>query len=66
MGKILDFLFGKSNNIFNKKGDVQHDLGATKWKQWKDRFRKGPEYDFTHHVGRAQKAPTTRNTNQNH
>jgi glucose/arabinose dehydrogenase len=57
MGKVLDFLFGKSPKIFNKDGDVQHDLGVTKWKQWKDRFRKNPDYDFNHHRGRTDKVP---------
>lgn len=52
---VLDFLFGKDAKIFNKKGVVEHDLGAKKWSGWSDRFAKNPDYDFTQHQGRAEK-----------
>jgi len=55
MGKVLDFLFGKDNNVFNKKGRVEHDLGPAKWNKWGDRFSKNPDYDFTKSHGREQK-----------
>ncbi len=58
MGKILDFLFGKDNNVFNSKGKVQHDLGKGKWNKWDDRFTKDPNYDFTQHSAREQKKQT--------
>ena len=58
MSKLLDFLFGKDNNIFNKKGVVQHDIGGTRWDQWKSRF-KDRNYDFTKHRGRAKKLGET-------
>lgn len=54
---VLDFLFGKAPKIFNKKGAVQHELGAIKWKAWKDRFRKNPDYDYTQHRGRTEDVP---------
>lgn len=56
MGKLLQFLFGKSPMIFNKKGAVQHDLGKKKWNGWSDRFTKDPNYDFTKHVGQSARA----------
>lgn len=56
MGKILQFLFGKSPEIFNKKGFVQHDLGKKKWTDWTDRFAKNPEYDFMKHRGQSDRA----------
>ncbi|MCC6137564.1 MAG: hypothetical protein IT287_02960 [Bdellovibrionaceae bacterium] len=55
MGKILQFLFGKPPEIFNKKGAVQHDLGKKKWAGWSDRFAKDPNYDFTKHVGQSSR-----------
>lgn len=60
MGKILQFLFGKPPEIFNKKGSVQHKLGKKKWTDWSDRFSKDPNYDFTKHSGqslRTEKKP---------
>lgn len=56
MGKLLDILFGKAPKIFNKKGNVQHDLGKQKWSGWSDRFTKDPNYDYTKHVANASRA----------
>ena len=56
---VLDFLFGKDAKIFNKKGVVEHDLGAKKWSGWSDRFTKNPDYDFAQHQGRAEKKNDT-------
>lgn len=53
MGKILQFLFGKGPEIFNKKGAVQHDLGKKKWTDWGDRFMKNPNYDYMKHKGQT-------------
>lgn len=55
MGKLLQFLFGKPAQIFNKKGSVQHDLGKKKWNNWSDRFTKDPNYDYTKHVGQTRR-----------
>lgn len=52
---IGDFLFGKDAKIFNKKGSVQHDLGASKWTQWSDRFSTNPDYNWKKHKGREFK-----------
>lgn len=65
MGKILDFLFGKDNNVFNAKGKVEHDLGKGKWNKWTERFSENPDYDFTQHQGRQQKKSTPANKTQN-
>lgn len=54
MSKLLQFLFGKSPQIFNRKGRVEHDIGKTRWNQWTERFNK-PEYDFKQHKGRDAK-----------
>ena len=56
MGFILDFLFGKSAKIFNKKGKVQHDLGEQKWQEWNNRLQEDPQYNWRQHKGRQ--APT--------
>jgi len=53
--KVLQFLFGKDAKIFNAKGKVQHDLGKSKWTEWKDRFAADPNYDFSKHHGRTAK-----------
>lgn len=52
---IGDFLFGKDAKIFNKKGAVQHDLGAPKWNKWGDRFSTNPDYNWKKHKGREFK-----------
>ena len=59
MKPLLDFLFGTSAKIFNKKGTVEHDLGKGLWSQWTERFSKNPDYDFTQHQGRENKKPAT-------
>lgn len=53
--KILDFLFGKDAQIFNRKGRVEHDLGKTKWEKWDNRFSENPNYDFQEHRGQRLK-----------
>lgn len=50
---ILEFIGGKSTNIFNKKGRVQHDLGNDKWDAWNKRLADDPNYDFKNHKGKA-------------
>lgn len=51
LNKVLEFLFGKSPDIFDAKGNVVHKLPAEKWQSWKDRFEKNPEYDWRAHQG---------------
>lgn len=47
---ILDFLFGKSPNIFDEDGNVRHHLGDHVWKAWEERFHTR-EYDWHNHTG---------------
>ena len=49
--KWLDFLFGKRPDIFNKKGQVEHQLKQKAWDEWQNRFAEGQEYDWTGHRG---------------
>jgi hypothetical protein len=51
MGGILDFLFGKDAKIFDKKGNIQHDLPDSKWSNWNNRYQQGPEYNWQSHTG---------------
>lgn len=51
MGKILDFLFGKSPKIFDKNGTVRHDLPKEKWEEWNKRYQQGQEYNWRNHKG---------------
>jgi hypothetical protein len=49
-----DFLFGKDPDIFDKNGEVRHNLPDNKWKDWDDRIRANPNYDFQYHKGQAK------------
>ena len=51
LDSILGFLFGKSPDIFDAKGNVVHKLPAEKWKAWRDRFERKKEYDWRAHKG---------------
>jgi len=52
---ILDFLFGKKPKInFSKQGQTYHDHSEEKWRLWKDRFEKNPEFNWKNHIGRRQ------------
>jgi hypothetical protein len=53
--KILDFLFGKSPKIFDRKGQVQHELPEDKWNAWQDRYMSDPEYNWRNHTGTRSK-----------
>jgi hypothetical protein len=53
--KLLDFLFGKSPDIFDAQGNVVHKLPPEKWKAWRERFEKKTEYDWRHHRGTERK-----------
>ena len=52
MKGLLNFLFGKQTNIFNKKGHVEHELGKKKWDLWNKRLKEDPNYDFRKHKGK--------------
>lgn len=61
MGKILGFLFGKSPDIFDAKGEVVHKLPDNYWKAWRERFDHNPDYDWHKHCGterRVRKKPS--------
>jgi hypothetical protein len=51
---IGNFLFGKDPDIFDNKGEVRHNLPETKWKEWDDRIRSNPNFDFRFHKGQAK------------
>lgn len=51
MGKVLDFLFGKDPDIFNKAGKVQHKLPRSRWEAWEGRFKSNPNYNWRLHIG---------------
>lgn len=51
MGKILDFLFGKSPQIFDEKGQVRHKLESKIWQKWEQRYQNSPEYNWRNHTG---------------
>lgn len=51
MGKILDFLFGKSAKIFDEKGNIRHDFDQEKWQKWDKRYQAGAEYNWRNHTG---------------
>ncbi len=55
VAKLLDFLFGKSPDIFDAQGNVFHKLPPEKWKAWRDRFEKTGEYNWRHHRGTERK-----------
>ncbi len=48
---IGDFLFGKDPQIFDESGKVRSQLPENKWKEWADRFRGNPDYDWRDHTG---------------
>ena len=56
MGFLLDFLFGKSAKIFNKKGRVEHNHGSKKWEEWNNRLEKNPDYNWREHKGKASES----------
>ena len=61
--KWLNFLFGKKPDIFNKKGQVEHQLNKDLWEKWQNRFAEGQEYDWTQHSGKEGYIKPHRNKN---
>lgn len=55
MGRVLDFLFGKSPNVFDQSGRIAHQLPNQKWKLWNDRYQAGEDYNWKNHTGRKAK-----------
>lgn len=53
--KVLDFLFGKDNNVFDETGRVRHSLPQKKWKNWEQRYQSQPEYNWKSHSGMKAK-----------
>ena len=49
--KLMNFLFGKRPDIFNKKGEVEHQLKGNSWSEWKNRYIQGKEYNWKKHSG---------------
>ena len=49
--KILEFMGGKNPKIFNRKGQVEHDLGNERWSEWDAKIRTSPDYDWKRHTG---------------
>ncbi|MCB0414217.1 MAG: hypothetical protein KDD50_07780 [Bdellovibrionales bacterium] len=63
MGTILDFLFGKSPKIFDKDGNVQHNLPKEKWENWQKRYTSNPQYNWQNHTGTTAKSLKQKNSN---
>ncbi|MCB0343185.1 MAG: hypothetical protein H6626_03290 [Pseudobdellovibrionaceae bacterium] len=55
MSKVLDFIFGKSPKIFDKDGQVRHELGKQTWENWKNRYIAGEEFNWKNHSGTKAK-----------
>ena len=58
MKRVMEFLFGKKPQIFDKDGSVRHDLGQSKWEAWNARYSQGEEYNWRNHTGMRAKDPT--------
>ena len=61
ISKVLDFLFGKSPDIFDADGNIVHKFPPEKWKAWNDRFA-AQDYDWRKHKGterNVKPAPTS-------
>lgn len=51
---IGDFLFGKDPDIFDEKGRVLHKFPKDKWKEWDDRLKASPDYDWRKHTAKER------------
>lgn len=61
---IGDFLFGKDPDIFDESGRVRHKFTEDKWKQWDERLKANPDYDFRKH-GAKERAQTPESNKKN-
>lgn len=57
---LLNFLFGKDPDIFDKDGSVRHRLSKEKWDAWHARYMQGDEYNWKNHSGMRAKDITSR------
>jgi hypothetical protein len=48
---ILEFIGGKTPDIFDESGQVRHKLPSEKWQAWDDRYKKSPEFNWRNHTG---------------
>jgi len=55
VSKVLSFLFGKRNNIFDENGCVCHNLSNKKWEAWQQGYQSDPGYNWKNHSGRKAK-----------
>lgn len=51
MGKLLSFLFGKGPQIFDRNGQISHNLPQQKWDNWHKRYQNGQEFNWKNHTG---------------
>jgi len=49
--KVFSFLFGSSPKIFDKDGQVRHQLSKQRWEKWQKRYTEGDEYNWKNHTG---------------
>lgn len=52
---ILDFLFGKSPDIFDESGQVHHQYSKKQWDAWSKRYSSSPEMNWRNHTGTKAK-----------
>lgn len=64
---IGDFLFGKDPDIFDDKGQIAHKFPEEKWKQWNNRIKSNPDYDWHQHgaMKRASQTSTSKSDSKN-
>ncbi len=53
--KLLHFIGGKPPDVVFKNGEITHVHTDKKWREWKDRFEKNPEYQWKQHSGFTNK-----------
>ena len=63
VSKLLDFLFGKSPDIFDAEGNVLHKFPEEKWQAWRARFEKNKEFDWRKHRGTERKVQNAQKKN---
>ena len=60
LSSVADFLFGKSPDIFDHRGNVSHKLTKRTWDAWSHRIKMDPNYNWRNHTGtRAGNRPST-------
>ena len=61
--RLFGFIFGRKPKIFDKEGQVRHELGKEKWDAWQARYSQGDEYNWRNHTGmRAKDSQSPRKT----